>query len=243
MRMLPSSVFAMALATAALAANQAGTSPATEGEIQITPIMRASVQIEFAGKVIQVDPVAKTDPKQQADLILVTDIHADNLDPDQIAKIRKPGAPVVMPAAAATEAGAKIPPPTTVMANGEAKTVADISIVAVPAYNARRGPKPGEFYHPKGRGNGYIVTLGGKRLYFAGDTECTTEMKDLKTIDVAFVPINMPSTMTPAEAADCVKAFQPKIVYPYHYEGQKNDEAFFRAFLRGTQIEARVQTK
>ena len=243
MRRFLTSAFATALIAASTVAGQSDTLPAAGGDIKITPIMRASVQVEFAGKVIQVDPVAKNEPAQQADLILVTDIHADNLDPDEIAKIRKPGAPVVMPAAAATGTGAKIPAPTTVLANGEAKTVADISIVAVPMYNARRGPKPGELYHPKGRGNGYIVTLGGKRLYFAGDTECTPEMKDLKNIDVAFVPINMPSTMTPAEAADCVKAFQPKIVYPYHYEGQKNDEAFFRAFLNGTSIEARVQTK
>jgi L-ascorbate metabolism protein UlaG (beta-lactamase superfamily) len=243
MRRFLTSASATALISVSIAAGQSDTLPATGGDIQITPIMRASVQVEFAGKVIQVDPVAKNEPTQQADLILVTDIHADNLDPDEIAKIRKPGAPVVMPAAAATGTGAKIPAPTTVLANGEAKTVADISIVAVPMYNARRGPKPGELYHPKGRGNGYIVTLGGKRLYFAGDTECTPEMKDLKNIDVAFVPINMPFTMTPAEAADCVKAFQPKIVYPYHYEGQKNDEAFFRAFLKGTPIEARVQTK
>jgi len=243
MRTFLTSACATALAAASIAAGQSDTLPATGGDIQITPIMRASVQVEFAGKVIQVDPIAKTEPQQKADLILVTDIHPDNLDPDEIAKIRKPGAPVVMPAAAATEAGAKIPAPTTVMANGETKTAADISIVAVPAYNARRGPKPGEFYHPKGRANGYIVTLGGKRLYFAGDTECTPEMRDLKNIDVAFVPINMPTTMTPAEAAECVKAFQPKIVYPYHYDGQKGDEAFFRAFLKGTQIDARVQTK
>ena len=243
MRMFLASVLATALAATATAADQTDTIPGSAGDIQITPISRSSVQIEYAGKVIQVDPVAKAGPKKQADLILVTDIHDDNLDPDEIAKIRKPGAPVVMPGAVATQVGAKIPPPTTVMANGEAKTVADISIVAVPMYNARRGPKPGEFYHPRGRGNGYIVTLGGKRLYFAGDTECTPEMKDLKNIDVAFVPINMPLTMTPAEAAECVKAFQPKIVYPYHYEGQKNDEAFFRAFLKGTQIDARVQTK
>jgi L-ascorbate metabolism protein UlaG (beta-lactamase superfamily) len=243
MRTFLTSACATALAAASIAAGQSDTLPATGGDIQITPIMRASVQIEFAGKVIQVDPIGKTEPTQRADLILVTDIHPDNLDPDEIAKIRKPGAPVVMPAAAAAEAGARIPAPTIVIANGETKTAADIAIVAVPAYNARRGPKPGEFYHPKGRANGYIVTLGGKRLYFAGDTECTTEMKDLKNIDVAFVPINMPTTMTPAEAAECVKAFQPKIVYPYHYDGQKGDEAFFRAFLKGTPIEARVQTK
>src|SRR5256885_8698932 len=115
MRTFLTSVCATALVAAPFAAGQSDTLPATGGDIQITPIMRASVQIEFAGKVIQVDPVAKTDSKQQADLILVTDIHADNLDPEEIAKIRKPGAPVVMPAAAATQAGEKIPPPTTVM--------------------------------------------------------------------------------------------------------------------------------
>ena len=245
MRMLFGSVFATALTAAALVASQAGTVPATEGVILITPIMRASVQIEYAGKVIQVDPMGKNDYSQAkpADLILVTDIEADNLDPDQIAKIRKPGAPVVMPAAAATLAGARIPAPTTVTANGETKTVAGINIEAVPMYNAQRGPKPGEFYHPKGRGNGYIVTIGGKRLYFAGGTECTPEMKDLKNIDVAFVPMRMPSTMTPFEAAECVKAFQPKIVYAYHYEGQKGDEAFFRAALKGTQTDVRVETQ
>jgi len=245
MRMLLGSVFATPLAAAVLAASQAGTVPAAQGNIQITPIMRASVQVEYEGKVIQVDPMGKNDYSQAkpADLILVTDIDADNLDPDQIAKIRKPGAPVVMPAAVATLAGAKIPAPTTVTANGETKTVAGVSVEAVPMYNAMRGPKPGEFYHPKGRGNGYVVTIGGKRLYFAGGTECTPEMKDLKDIAVAFVPMRMPTTMTPFEAADCVKAFQPKVVYVYHYEGQKNDEAFFRAALKGTQVDVRVDTQ
>ncbi len=240
MRMFLSLVFATTLAAATMTAD---TVPATGGDIEITLIRHASVQIEHAGKVIQVDPVGKGDYSnaKPADLILVTDIHDDNLDPDEIAKIRKPGAPVVIPAAVATQAGAKIPTPTTVTANGETKTVAGVSIVAVPMYNVRRGPKPGEFYHPKGRGNGYIVTLGGKRVYFAGDTECTPEMKALTNIDVAFIPINMPSTMTPAEAADCIKAFQPKIVYPYRYEGQKNDEAFLKAMLRGTEIEVRGQ--
>jgi L-ascorbate metabolism protein UlaG (beta-lactamase superfamily) len=245
MRMLSCSVFATTLTAAALVANQAGTVPAAEGSIQITPIMRASVQIEYAGKIIQVDPMGKNDYTQAkpADLILVTDIDPDNLDPDQIARIRKPGAPVVMPAAAAKLAGARIPAPITVTANGETQTVAGVSIEAVPMYNAQRGPKSGEFYHPKGRGNGYIVTLGGTRLYFAGDTECTPEMKALKNIDVAFVPMLMPSTMTPFEAAECVKAFQPKVVYAYHYEGLKQDEAFFRAALKGTQVDVRVQTQ
>jgi L-ascorbate metabolism protein UlaG (beta-lactamase superfamily) len=94
-------------------------------------------------------------------------------------------------------------------------------------------------FHDKGRGNGYIVTLGGKRLYFAGDTECTPEMKALKNIDVAFVPMNLPYTMTPAEAAECVKAFKPKIVYPYHFRGQKPED--FAAALKGESIDVRIR--
>jgi L-ascorbate metabolism protein UlaG (beta-lactamase superfamily) len=254
MKKLLALVFVTALAVVSAAAKQQTDSlPADGGDIQITPIMHSSVQLEYAGKVIQVDPVAKFDDVElpllgkfnamkPADLILVTDIHPENLDTDEIAKLRKPGAPVVVPAAVATQAGAKISAPT-VMANGDVKTVAGISIEAVPMYNIVHGLKPGEPYHPKGRGNGYILTLGGKRIYFSGDTECTPEIEALKNIDVAFLPMNMPTTMTPAEVVDCVKAFQPKIFYPYHYEGQKRDEALTKAFLKGTPVEIRVNLK
>jgi L-ascorbate metabolism protein UlaG (beta-lactamase superfamily) len=253
MRTFSTVVVVAALAAAALAADSTDTIPADGGVIQIMPIMHSSVQIEYAGNVIQVDPVGKYDNVEityvgkfdalkPANLILVTDIHPENLDADEIAKLRKPGAPVVMPAAAATQAGAKIQAPT-IMTNGETKTVAGISIEALPMYNLLHGPKPGELYHPKGRGNGYILTLGGKRLYFMGDTECTPEVRGLKNIDVAFMPMNMPYTMTPAEAVECVMAFQPKIVYPYHYEGQRRDETLFRAFLKTTTVEVRINTK
>ncbi len=253
-RVLLSLAIVIGLAAAVVSANQADTLPASGGDIQITPIMHSSVQLEYAGKVIQVDPVAaydnvelpllgKFDALKPADLILVTDIHPENLDPAEIAKLRKPGAPVVMPMAVASEAGAKIAAPTIVLANGESKTVTEIGIEAVPMYNLQHGPKPGELYHPKGRGNGYIITLGGKRLYFMGDTECTPEAKAVKDIDVAFVPMNMPQTMTPGDTAECIKAFQPKIVYPYHYEGQKRDEAFMRALLRGTTVDFRANLR
>jgi L-ascorbate metabolism protein UlaG (beta-lactamase superfamily) len=105
-------------------------------------------------------------------------------------------------------------------------------------YNLQRGPAPGQFFHPKGRGNGYILTLGGKRLYIAGDTECTPEMRALKNIDIAFIPMNLPYTMPPAEAAECVKAFKPKVVYPYHYRGQNPEE--FKAALKGEPVEVRL---
>jgi len=213
--------------------------PATGGNITITPIQHAGVQIEYGGKVIQVDPaqgdVSKAKP---GDVVLVTDIHGDHLNPDLIAKVRKPGAPVVMPAAVQQQAGAKIPAPVEVLANGDTKTVAGVSIQAVPMYNLQRGPAAGQLFHTKGRGNGYILTLGGKRVYLAGDTECTPEMKALKDIDVAFIPMNLPYTMPPSEAADCVKAFKPKIVIPYHYQGQKPEE--FQAALKGSGIEVRL---
>lgn len=246
--------FLVGLAAAVVWANQTDTLPASGGDIQITPIMHSSVQLEYAGKVIQVDPVSaydnvelpllgKFDALKPADLILVTDVHPENLDTAEITKLRKPGAPVVMPMSVASEAGAKIASPTVVLANGDSKTVAEVGIEAVPMYNLQHGPKPGELYHPKGRGNGYIVTLGGKRLYFMGDTECTPEAKAVKNVDVAFVPLNMPQTMTPGDTAECIKAFQPKIVYPYHYEGQKRDEAFMRALLRGTTVDFRANLR
>jgi L-ascorbate metabolism protein UlaG (beta-lactamase superfamily) len=124
------------------------------------------------------------------------------------------------------------------MANGQTKTVAGVSIEAVPMYNLQRGPAAGQLFHTKGRGNGYLLTLGGKRVFIAGDTECVPEIKALKNIDVVFLPMNLPYTMPPAEAADCVKAFKPKIVYPYHFQGQKPEE--FADALKGSGIEVRM---
>lgn len=210
--------------------------PASGGEILVTPMAHASLQIEQGGKVIHVDPVlrgADYSAAKPADLVLVTDIHGDHLDPDAVAKVRKPGAPVVVPA----EASAKIPD-STVMANGERRTIAAISIEAVPMYNLGRGPAPGQLFHTKGRGNGYVLELGGKRVYVAGDTECVPEIRNLKAIDMAFLPMNLPFTMTPTEAAQCAKAFKPKAAYPYHYRGQ--DPEVFAYALRDEPITVRV---
>jgi L-ascorbate metabolism protein UlaG (beta-lactamase superfamily) len=205
------------------------------GDIRITAITHASFQIEYGGKVIHIDPTSPGDYSKasQADLVLITDIHPDHLDPAAIARVRKAGAPVVAPAAAAD----KIESPT-VIANGETKTVAGISIEAVPMYNLKRGPSAGQLFHTKGRGNGYVLTLGTRRVYIAGDTECTDEMRALKNIDVAFIPMNLPYTMPPSEAAECVKAFKPKVVLPYHYRGQNPEE--FKTALTGEPVEVRL---
>jgi len=209
--------------------------PAADGGITLTPINHASLQLEHAGQVIHVDPWSQGEyaNAKQADLVLVTDIHGDHLDPDAIASVRKAGAPVVVPAAAAP----KVENPT-IMVNGDRMNVAGIPIEAVPMYNIERGPEPGQLYHTKGRGNGYIITLGGTRLYFSGDTECVPEIRSLTGVHVAFMTMNLPYTMPPLEAADCVKAFQPKMVYPYHYRGANLEE--FREAVRGEPIEVRL---
>ncbi len=220
----------------AAAAAQSDRITATGGDIVVTPIVHASVQIEHAGTVIHIDPWSQGDYAQAkaADLVLVTDIHQDHLDPGAIARVRKPNAPVVAPAAAAEKI-----PGAVVMANGERRTVAGVEIEAVPMYNLQRGPSPGQLYHPKGRGNGYIVVLGGRRLYLSGDTECVPEIRALRNIDVAFLTMNLPYTMPPSEAAECAKAFRPRIVYPYHYRGSNLDE--FVAALKGEPIEVRLR--
>jgi L-ascorbate metabolism protein UlaG (beta-lactamase superfamily) len=223
----------------AIAQSGSTTIPATGGDITITPIQHASVQIEHAGKVIQIDPAQGDFSKaKQADLVLVTDVHGDHLNPELIAKVRKPGVPVLMPSAVQSDAAGKVPAPVEVLANGQTRTVAGINVEAVPMYNLQRGPAAGQLFHAKGRGNGYIVTLGGKRLYFAGDTECTAEMKALKNIDVAFIPMNLPYTMPPSEAAECVKAFKPAVAIPYHFQGQKREE--FEAAVKGSGVEVRM---
>lgn len=209
---------------------------AAGGAITIRPINHATLQFSFGGKVIDIDPVAAGNYTGLAapDVILVTDIHPDHLDNATITKLKKATTSVVAPQAAAANLDKPI-----VIANGEKKTVDGIEIEAVPMYNLTRGPSAGQLYHTKGRGNGYVITLGGKRIYIAGDTEGVPEMRALKNIEVAFIPMNLPYTMTPEEAADAVKAFHPAIVYPYHSRG--SDVLAFANALKGTGIDVRVR--
>jgi len=177
------------------------TIDAADGPIVVSPFMHASVQIEHGGRVIQVDPaMGDQSTAKPADLVVVTDIHEDHLNPSRIARLRKPGAPVVVPDAVRQQAGDTVPAPVEVLANGQTKTVAGFAVEAVPMYNIEH--KNGDIpFHTKGRGNGYVITVGGKRLYFAGDTECVPEIKALTNIDVAFLPMNLPFTMTKALGA------------------------------------------
>jgi L-ascorbate metabolism protein UlaG (beta-lactamase superfamily) len=214
---------------------EALTFQTSAGDVRITPLNHASTLIEAGGKTIYLDPAkpVKFDGLPKADLILITDIHGDHMDPDSIKAVSKPGTEIISSGAVAQTVTTAKP-----IANGETKTWQSWTIEAIPAYNIKRGPAPGKLFHDKGRGNGYVLTYGGKRFYFSGDTEGVPEMRALKNIDVAFVCMNLPYTMPPEEAADAVKAFHPKIVIPYHYRG--SDLSVFQKALQGTGIEVRL---
>ncbi len=191
------------------------TIPTSQGELKITFIGHATLLFDFAGKIIHVDPVkryADYTSMPKADIILVTHEHGDHFDPGAIDIIKKEGTDLIF-----TEKCREKYPNGQTMKNGEVRTVQGIKIEAVPAYNIVHMRSEGLPYHPEGEGNGYILTLADKRVYVAGDTENTPEMKALKNIDIAFLPMNLPYTMTPEMVADAAKAFKPKILYPYHY--------------------------
>jgi len=184
------------------------------GDLKVTFIGHSSLMFEFGGRTIHNDPVGQNGdyaklPK--ADLILVGHEHGDHFDPETIGKIGKTGTRIVMtPACAAKLKGC------IVLKNGEETTVDGIRIQAVAAYNLVHMRSPGVPFHPKGRGNGYILTFGDKRVYIAGDTENIPEMKGFGRIDVAFLPMNLPYTMTPAMVADAARMLKPAILYPFH---------------------------
>lgn len=236
-------VLVAAVAIAACESTTIDTPSQSDGGIEITPFTGASVQFEFAGTVIHVDPSSRGDYTQAkpADLILITDTPGDHLDPELIAQLRKPGTPVVLPAhpdEARDEAGRnrllQVPDPI-VMQNGETRIIAGVSVEAVPMYDIM----PGETFHAKGEGNGYVITLGDRRVYLAGVTECVPEMQELSNIDIAFVPLNLPNDrMRPIVSAECVKEIGPRVVYPYHYRELPIDD--FVEHLRDEPIEVRL---
>ena len=214
---------------------QTQTFQTSAGPVRITPIYHASLVIEAAGKVIYIDPAkpANFSGLPKADLILITHAHSDHMDPGSIEQIRKPGTEILAPPAVVQTVTTANP-----ITNGEKRVWNGWTIDAVPMYNLKRGPAPGKLYHPKGWGNGYVLTYGGKRFYFSGDTEDIPEMRALKNIDVAFICMNLPYTMPPEEAAEAVKAFHPKVAIPYHYRGQ--DITIFKKALAGTGIDVRL---
>ena len=189
------------------------------GNVIIHPINHATFAMAWSNKVIYADPVGganRFDGLPRPDLILLTHAHGDHFSVETLQAVAGEKTLLVVPASVASLLPEKLRAQTTVMTNGETKIVAGINFEAVAAYNTT--PAHAQ-YHPKGVGNGYVVTLGGRRVYVSGDTEDIPELRALKNIDVAFVCVNQPYTMTETQAADAVRAFKPKIVYPYHSRG------------------------
>ena len=208
------------------------------GDLKITFVGHATLMFTFGGKIIHVDPVSReadysTMPK--GDIILITHDHPDHLDPAAIAKVRKEGTAILLPEKCASAVAGG-----TVMKNGDARTVDGLQVEAVPAYNIVHKRSSGEPFHPRGVGNGYIITFGDKRVYVAGDTENIPEMKELSNIDVAFLPMNLPYTMTPEMAADAARAFRPKILYPYHF-GDTDTSELTKLLAGEKDIEVRIR--
>jgi L-ascorbate metabolism protein UlaG (beta-lactamase superfamily) len=189
--------------------------PTSAGNLTITFLGHGSLMLAFSGQTIHVDPfgqVADYAKLPKADVILVTHEHGDHLDPGALKSIRAGDTAVML-----TETCARQVKGGIVMRNGDERTVKGIAIEAVPAYNVVHKRGNGQPFHPKGIGNGYVLTCGDKRVYVAGDTENIPEMKALRDIDCAFLPMDLPYTMTPEMVADAARTIKPKILYPYHY--------------------------
>jgi len=208
------------------------------GDLRITFIGHGTLLFAFGDTIVHVDPVSREadyTKMPKADLILVTHEHGDHLDPAAIAAIRQEGTTVIL-----TGKCAPAVPGGIVMKNGDVRTVEGLKIEAVPAYNIVHKRPTGEPFHPRGEGNGYVITFGGTRVYVAGDTENVPEMKQLKDIAVAFLPMNLPYTMTPEMAADAARAIRPRILYPYHY-GETDTSELVRLLEGDKSIEVRIR--
>jgi len=207
------------------------------GDVELHFIGHGSLMFRLNSFCIHIDPVRSSGDYTnlpQADLILVTHDHFDHFDPDLIGELRKPETILLSDAGTASQLKW-----SQAMKAGDKKVVNNITVEAVPAYNIVSMRSPGEPFHPKGRGNGYIITIGNRRIYVAGDTEYIPEMKELKDIYIAFLPMNQPYTMTPEMVADAALAFKPKILYPYHYSETKTDKLI--QLLKNTDIEIRIR--
>lgn len=216
-----------------------------KGDLTVQPVLHGSLVLQWNGQTLYVDPfgggeafAGLADPN----LILITDIHGDHMNVETLDALNTQSAKLVVPQAVAEQLPASYKDRLVVVGNGDETRIGEITIRAIPMYNL---PDDASSRHPKGRGNGYVLELGGKRVYLSGDTEDIPEMRQLKDIDVAFVCMNLPYTMDINQAASAVLEFQPAIVYPYHYRGQGGlaDVDGFRQLVEkgGKKIEVRLR--
>ena len=236
--LIPVFVGLMAFGAAAQGSFQRDILKTSQGDLEITFIGHGSLMFTFNGKVIYVDPFSKLaeySKLPKADMLLITHEHGDHLDLKAVEAVSTDKTVLVLTKACAAKLKGGI-----IMENGDTKTVGGLKIEAVPAYNLVHMRSEGVPFHPRGIGNGYVITFGDKRVYVAGDTENIPEMKKLERIDCAFLPMNLPYTMNPEMAAEAAKAFKPKILYPYHYGD--TDTSNLEQLMKDTQdVEIRIR--
>jgi len=201
--------------------------------------------LKWNDKSIYIDPFNGVDAYktlQKPDLVLITDIHGDHMDMKTLQALDLSAATFIVPQAVADKLPAEWKQKSVVLNNGNTTEQLAISITAIPMYNL---PNDSTARHTKGRGNGYVLNIGGKNFYISGDTEDIPEMRSLKNIDVAFVCMNLPFTMSVEQAADAVLEFKPKIVYPYHYRGQGgfSDTQKFKTLVNSGDVSIDVRLK
>jgi len=207
-------------------------------DLEITFIGHGTIIFTFQDKVIHLDPwsdLADYNQLPKADIVLITHEHHDHLDLNAIEGIKKEDTLVVL-----TELCSEKIDTGLIMKNGDVQTLKDMIIEAVPAYNIQHKRDNGQHFHPKGAGNGYILTFGELRVYVAGDTENIPEMKDIEKIDIAFLPMNLPYTMTPEMVADAAKMVKPKILYPYHF-GNTDTNQLIELLKDQKELEVRIR--
>jgi L-ascorbate metabolism protein UlaG (beta-lactamase superfamily) len=217
---------------------ESDTIKTSKGDLIINFLGHSSLMMSWRGKIIHSDPVsieADYAKLPKADIILISHDHYDHLDLKAVDHIKTAATKII----GTPEVAEKIPG-VVVMRNSDVQTVDGLHIEAVPAYNIVHMRAPGKPFHPKGVGNGYVVTFSDLRLYLAGDTENIPEMKNLRNIDIAFLPMNLPYTMTPEMVADAAKAFQPKILYPYH-QGETDTTKLVALLKNEKGIEVRIR--
>ncbi len=193
--------------------------PTESGDLVVQPVLHGTLVLTWNELTIYVDPYGGAEAfagLQDPDIILITDIHGDHLNMKTLDGINTSDSKLFVPQAVMDKLPPSMQSNSVVVNNGENSDYSDINIAAIPMYNL---PDDETSRHKKGRGNGYVLTIGGKRIYLSGDTEDIPEMRALKNIDVAFVCMNLPYTMDIQQASGAVSEFKPAIVYPYHYRG------------------------
>jgi len=224
---------------------EADTFKTKKGDLIIQPVLHGTLVMKFNEKIIYVDPYGGAKAFKgmaKPDLILITDIHGDHLNEDTLDAIGINDTPIIVPQAVADKMSEKYQNQLHILSNDDHKKLFGIDIKALPMYNL---PIADDAKHVKGRGNGYLLEMGKKKVYISGDTAGIEEMRNLQEIDIAFVCMNLPYTMDVKEAASAVLDFNPRIVYPYHYRGNPDmsDTTVFKSLVNegNADIEVRLR--